>query len=256
MTRWKVTVSQMSDDRKRFQKEWVRLGDHVRNEGSDLVLLPEMPFFRWFYGARKYDPAVWKESMEAHGRWSKRLSELEADVVLATSPVQVGGRRHNEGFVWTNGKGREGVHFKSYLPDESGYYEASWYSRGNRDFAPFDAGKSRAGFMICSELWAMPHARRYGKDGVQLLVVPRCTGKGSVEKWVAGGKVAALISGAYCISSNRAGGMFGGVGWIIDPDGNVLGLTSSTEPFVTAELDSKKVETAKRTYPRYSLDPD
>jgi N-carbamoylputrescine amidase len=255
MTRLKVTVSQMSDDREKFEKEWVKLGEHVRGEGSDLVLLPEMPFFRWIYVARKYNPTVWQQSVNDHRRWTKRLGELGSGLVLASSPVQVKGRRHNEGFVWTKGKGRMGIHFKRYLPDEPGFYEASWYSRGSRDFSPFEAGSCRAGFMICSELWAMSQARKYGKDGVQLLVVPRCTGK-TVEKWMAGGKVASLISGAYCISSNRAGGMFGGVGWVIDPNGNTLASTSTAKPFVTTEIDLKNVESAKRTYPRYALDPD
>jgi N-carbamoylputrescine amidase len=256
MSRLNVTVSQMSDDREKFEEEWVRLGAHVKKKMSDIVLLPEMPFFRWFYGVRKYDSAVWRQSMDAHRRWTKRLGELGAEIVLASSPVQAVGRRHNEGFVWTRGKGRRGIHFKSYLPNEPGYYEASWYSRGNGDFVPFDAGTCSAGFMICSELWAMGHARRYGKDGVQLLVVPRCTGKASVEKWMAGGKVASLISGAYCISSNRAGGEFGGVGWAIDPDGNLLASTSAAKPFVTVSIDLKKVESARRTYPRYALNPD
>ena len=63
------------------------------------------------------------------------------------------------------------------------------------------------------------------------------------------------MAGAFCISSNRSGGgsgiQWGGSGWIIDPDGEVLGLTSSEEPFLTLDLDLEEAESAKETYPRY-----
>jgi len=167
--------------------------------------------------------------------------------------------RLNQGFAWTE-KGTNGVHYKSYLPNEEGYWEASWYSRGDRKFDPFDVNGVKVGMMICSDLWAMQHARGYGKTGVQLLVVPRATGKYSVEKWVSGGRVAAVISGAYCLSSNRSGNRgeteFGGAGWAVDPEGRVLGMTSANEPFVTVEIDPKLSDEAKKTYPRDSLEPD
>ena len=38
---------------------------------------------------------------------------------------------------------------------------------------------------------------------------------------------------------------------VINPDGEVLGLTSRREPFVTVEIDLNEVALAKQTYPRY-----
>jgi N-carbamoylputrescine amidase len=106
----------------------------------------------------------------------------------------------------------------------------------------------------------MANARSYGQKGVELVAVPRATGDRSVEKWVAGGKVAAVLAGAYCVSSNRRGkrgeATFGGRGWVIDPDGEVLGLTSRARPFVTVEIDRATANRAKTTYPRDSLGPD
>jgi len=43
----RVTVSQLHEDRDRFDHDWKELSAHVREERSDLVLLPEMPFSRW-----------------------------------------------------------------------------------------------------------------------------------------------------------------------------------------------------------------
>jgi N-carbamoylputrescine amidase len=256
----RVTVAEMSDDREGFAKDWESLAEHVGSESSDLVVLPEMPFYHWFCADPKFDAKAWGEAVEAHESWLKRLPELGARAVLGSRPVNRGRRRFNEGFVWTKKGGVEGVHLKSYLPDEAGYFEASWYDRGDRRFRPFDVAGLKAGMMICSDLWSMRHAREYGKEGVHLLASPRATGRASVEKWVAGGRVAAIVAGAYSFSSNRTGrrgeAEFGGGGWAVDPDGTVLDLTSAEKPFVTVEVDADVAERAKKTYPRDALRPD
>jgi N-carbamoylputrescine amidase len=256
----KVTFCEMSDDRDRFADEWERLRRHVSREASDLVLLPEMPFYFWFCAEPKFDKKVWKEAVTEHAVWMERLGELGSPVVLGTRPVDMGKRRVNEGFVWTEKDGAMGVQLKNYLPDEPGFYEATWYRRGDRTFSPFVASGLKGGFLICSDLWSMASARAFGRAGVHLLAVPRTTGMASVEKWLVGGRAAAVVSGAYCVSSNRAGkrgeAEFGGTGWAVDPDGQVIGLTSGTKPFVTVEVDIGNAEKAKKTYPRSALEPD
>jgi len=250
----------MDDDVNRFADEWEALVRHVRREASELVLLPEMPFYGWFAMSPMFDKSIWNEAVATHGKWMKRLVELAPAMVIGTRPINRKGRRFNEGFVWTKGRGTSGVHLKSYLPDEEGYYEASWYDRGDRKFSAFGTSRCRVGLLICSELWAMQHARTYGMEGAHLIAVPHAAPMSSIEKWIAGGKVAAVISGAFCIASNRTGERkgikFGGSGWIIDPDANVLGLTSEERPFVTADIDRRKAEAAKKTYPRDTLRPD
>lgn len=256
----KITVSETPNDEGEFSKEWGRLVRHVAREESDLVLLPEMPFFHWFGENRKFDPGVWRKAVLEHRLWMSRLPELGAPVVLGTRPVNRNGKRLNEGFVWSRKGGSKGVHSKRYLPNEPGFYEASWYDRGDGRFDLFDAGGWKSGFMICSDLWSMANARAYGRNGVDLIAVPRCTGEASVEKWVAGGRVAAIVAGAYCVSSNRNGKgtrtAFGGHGWVVDPNGEVLGLTSKERPFLTVEIDRNQARKAKSTYPRDTLRPD
>lgn len=46
----------------------------------------------------------------------------------------------------------------------------------------------------------------------------------------------------------------GGLGWVIDPEGHVLGVTSPKEPFLTVEIDLDLADEAKQTYPRYLPD--
>jgi len=81
------------------------------------------------------------------------------------------------------------------------------------------------------------------------------------DKWLAAGRVSAMIGGAYNLSSNRTGEdtqnktiQFGGQGWIIDPEGNVLGVTTDKNPFITQEINLKFAEESKKTYPRYVPD--
>ena len=106
----------------------------------------------------------------------------------------------------------------------------------------------------------LEHASEYGKQDIHLLVCPRVTPQSSVDKWIAAGQAAAVVSGAFCLSSNLSGPNiesieFGGAGWVIEPEeGNVLGVTSPNKPFLTVEIDLEHAEKAKLTYPRYVSD--
>lgn len=143
---------------------------------------------------------------------------------------------------------------------EKGFWEASWYERGKRDFTGVQCRGINLGFLICTELWFFEHARQYSKQDIHLLVCPRVTPKSSGDKWIAGGRAAAVVSGAFCLSSNLSGPntesmAFGGAGWVIEPEeGSVLGLTSRDKPFLTVEIDLEHAGKAKRTYPRYVSD--
>jgi N-carbamoylputrescine amidase len=60
-------------------------------------------------------------------------------------------------------------------------------------------------------------------------------------------------AGAFSLSSNRVdpAGAWGGRGWIIDPAGAVLSVTSAAEPFATRDIDLAEAADAKKGYPRY-----
>lgn len=260
----RVTVCQMRcDSETEFQQDWEALIAHLRAERSDFVLLPEMPFHPWLASARTLDQAAWDRNAAIHAASKTRLGELGVDLVLATQPIVDGGENFNEGFVWTSQTDRmHGVHRKCYLPDEGGFWEAKWYQPGN-DFEIFDTAQvtaspnnPRLGFAICTELWFFDHARTYGENGAHLIASPRATLDSSTDKWIAGGRSSAVVSGAYSLSSNWAGaaqaGRWGGTGWIIEPEeGEVLGTTSDEDPFLTCEIDLARAEHAKGTYPRY-----
>ncbi len=249
----KATITQI--DAGQLEDNWARLKAHVKAERSQLILLPEMGFATWFCTAPQFDSRVWDRAVAAHAGWLERLDELGAEIVVGTAPRDLAGGRFNCAYCWTRDHGLVWIHSKTYLPRDEGYWEANWYQRAPIDFQPQRIGELSIGLMICTEIWFLQHARDYGKAGVQLLLNPRSTPWHTNDKWLAGGRTAAVVSGAFCLSSNHAGQAdqvaLGGAGWICEPDGAVLATTSEDRPFVTLELDLRLADAAKSTYPRY-----
>jgi N-carbamoylputrescine amidase len=251
----RATVCQLNDEARSFGADWAALRRHVEQEKPDLILLPEMPFATWFATEQEFSQPSWDAAVREHARWKERLSDLAPATVLSTEPVEREGRRLNEAFVWSAGHAAS-AHHKRYLPEEAGFWEASWYDRGDGVFAPTQAAGASVGFQICTELWTLEESRKYGLAGADIIAAPRATPQSSVERWMIAGRAAALLAGAFCLSSNRCGPSrggfaFGGAGWIIDPEGAVLAVTSEAEPFVTREIDLDAARAAKSTYPRY-----
>lgn len=253
----KATVCEFLNEPTGLEQDWQALTDHTRTNKSELVLLPEMAFHPWLAGTDQVDPQLWQDATDAHDQWLDRLPELGARIVIGTRPVKQNQKRLNQGFIWQPETGCNPTHTKYYLPDEKGYWEASWYDRGDGDFNVISVGELKIGFLICTELWFAAHAREYMLQGIDLLVCPRATPRKSASKWLAGGRTAAVISGAFCLSSNFTGpnpdgSEFGGTAWIIEPEeADVLGLTSPERPFLTVDLDLNVARNAKHTYPRY-----
>jgi len=252
-----VTVCELPNEPALLEDAWAGLCAHARQMHSDLVVLPEMPFFPWLAHSREVVQAQWRAAVAAHDAWMERFEALAPAVVTGSRPVVRDGLRLNAAYVVEPGGGARLVHAKRYLPDEPGFWEASWYQRGDDGFHVLDTACGRIGFLICTELWFSRHARDYAAQGVQILACPRATPASSADKWVAGGRAAAVVSGAFCVSSNFAGttaqgGSYAGRGWVVEPEeGGVLALTSAQAPFATVEIDPAAADRAKRTYPRY-----
>lgn len=262
MNRLTVTAGDLDADAgiDALEGSWAGLVSHVRAHGSQLVVLPEMPFAPWLAASTDVDPDRWDEAVAVHEGWLGRLHELDADTVVTTMPVVDEGRRHNEAIVWTATHGIVARRRKTFLPDEAGFREASWYERGPVHFPVVPTPAVELGVMVCTELWFPEYARALGRDGARLLAVPRATPAASVSRWEAGARTVASIAGAFVISVNRAGAAagddgrgprFDGGSTIVDPEGDVLARTTPTTPSATATLDLDLAEVARSTYPRY-----
>lgn len=246
----RVTVCELRTSPGALEQDWDGLVAHATEQGSDLVVLPEMGFAPWFAAERPVSDAPWSSSVAAHAAWSGRLPELGAAVVGAR-PVDRSAGRRNEAYLAVPHEPIRPLHDKSYLPDENGFWEASWYDRGDGGHRVVEAGDLRLGVLVCTEMWFLEHARAYGRAGAHVVATPRVTPAYSLDKWLAGGRTCAVVSGAWSLSSNSADPQHGGLGWAIDPEGNVVAMTSREQPWVTVEIDLPAVDAAKAAYPRY-----
>ena len=253
----KVTVCQIDNRQDQVVPMLEKLSIHIQEHRSDFLLLPEMCFSDWLAA----DPApkleYWYRAVKDHENQISKLAELGAKAVMGTRPiVRENGSLRNEAYIWSENSGAQPVHEKYYLPDEEGYWENSWYDRGERCFDLCRCLGMRIGVQICTEMWFFEWARHYASSRADLLCVPRATPHGSVKKWLAGGQAAAVCSGAYCLSSNiwnPPGSKVdcGGLGWIISPEGDILAETDEQSPFATVEVDLEFARLSKKTYPRY-----
>ncbi len=256
MTQFKIGVCESHPELAPGSAEWKDLSRTVTREAPDLFLLNEMPFGRWIAAGAIFNKGTWKQACAIHEEALSKLGELGAGVVLGSRPREDEGKRVNEAFVWTKADGATGIHTKQYFPDEEGYYEARWFEGGERHFRVAPAGKIRGGFLICTELMFNERAREYRRGGAQVLWVPRATAKLSVPRWTVALRMAAIVSGCYVLSSNRAGTdsrgqLFGGAGMIVTPEGDVAAQTSEATPTAFYEIDTQAVARAQRDYPCY-----
>lgn len=251
----RITVCELPADIARLDEAWDGLVEHCGDAGTDLLVLPEMPFYRWLAVTDEVDPGAWDDAVRAHLDWEGRLDDLDVPTVLGSRPVVLEGRRHNQAFVWENGVSRP-AHLKYHLPNEEGFWEATWYEPGPKEFEIAASEAGPIGFMVCTEVWFTEHARAYGRSGAVVIATPRATEWDTRDRWLIGGQAAAIMSGGFAVSSNRSGvdpsgWRWGGLGWIIDPSGTVLATTSEADPWITVDIDPHEALRARGTYPRY-----
>jgi N-carbamoylputrescine amidase len=253
----KVHVCQFDNRAEAMPGTLQRIAAHLAQHPGGLLLLPEMCFYPWLAATRQADAARWLAAVEAHAANILELGKHGAAAVIGTRPI-VGddGEFRNQAYLWTPEPRVLPLHEKYYLPDEPFYWEASWYRRGAKRFDSCEALEATIGVQICTEMWFFEWARHFARAGAELLCIPRATPHGTADKWIAGGRAAAVCSGAYCLSSNLwnpPGGEAdcGGPGWIISPEGEVLALTDEDNPILSLDLDLELARSAKSTYPRY-----
>jgi hypothetical protein len=213
-----LTVCELPDDRPAFADCWARLGEHIKKVGGGTVLLPGMPFSRWFADAAPVDAARWNKAVAEHDDWEQRLAELGAALVLGSRPIDFGNERHDEGFAWNAEFGSRSIH-----------------ARGIQECMPLEVGGMSIGLLIGEEDWHAEGPQPFTRGEVDILAMPRCTRFAGLTQRLERARAVATGIGAYVLSSNR-GAPFEGQGWIIAPDGSTLGTTTPQQPFLTLEV--------------------
>lgn len=233
---------------------WQDLAARVAHEQPDLLVTNEMPFGPWLAAHGSFDAALAARSIALHEAGLAALHALQLPQLISSRPLSAAGRLVNEAFALEGGRYRR-LHQKHFFPEEEGWYERSWFGNAVPGFELAEIGGLRVGVLLCTELMFNERARAYGLAGADLIVVPRATGQ-SMTGWHAGCAMAAIVSGAYVVSSNRAGAepggpLFGGGGLAYGPDGKLIAQTSAAEPALSIAIDAGWPARQKREYPGY-----
>lgn len=258
----KLAVCQAPADLPPGGPAWQALAARAAAAEADLFLLNELPFGPWIAAGPQRIDRVFQASQQAHDDGLNLLGDLGARAVAGSrATTEPDGRAINEGFLWDDAPSLRPVHTKQFFPDEEGYYEARWFERGDRKFELTDVLGWKVGFLICTDVQFNEWARRYGRRGADIILVPRATEKATLWRWKTAVQMAAIVSGCYVMTSNRAGHddrgrEFGGAGWIFGPDGRQLAETSEKKPVVAIDADKSAADRAKQSYPLYVKELD
>lgn len=250
----KLAVCELPDNLSLQHLAWHDLLARIEQDQPDLAILNEMPFGHWLAGEDVFDPVLAAASVNVHSCALSALGNLPC-AVLSSRPVAGPHKLSNEAFLLSGGT-YQTIHHKQYFPQEEGFYEDSWFGSQRSGFEVVEYKGLRLGVLLCTELMFTEWARHYRRQGAHVIVVPRASGT-SVHNWHAAAAMAAIVSGCYVLSSNRAAAVgenesnFGGRGFIYAPGGELLIETSSTTPFASVEIDFDCIVNAQESYPCY-----
>jgi N-carbamoylputrescine amidase len=238
---------------------WRQFARQVQKLHPDILLLNEMPFGAWLAASGTKDDNALRDSQRLHEDGAACFPDLGVPTILGTYPIFEEGRSVNQAFAWEANSGVVPVHTKQFFPDEAGFYEARWFERGETHFRLADVQGLKVGFLICTEVMFNEWARYYGRQGAQVIAVPRAPGPRSWRRWQTALAMAAIVSGCYVVSSNRCGAdrsglEFGGHGAVFDPQGELVAETSAQQSVVAVEMDIDRIAQAQRSYPCYVAD--
>ncbi len=234
--------------------EWGRLKESLATARPDLLVTNELPFGPWIAEGAIFSEEEAQHSIGAHEEGLSGLIGLNFPAVLSSRPVWSGKRLANEAFAIERGAVRP-LHRKQYFPNEPGWFESNWYSGDGSGFSVAEVLGIKIGVLLCTDAMFNEHARTYGKQQASLIVIPRASGA-DIEPWKVAGAMAALVSGAYVVSSNRVGRsktgtQFGGGGFAYAPQGRLLSVTDPANPTKSLDLDPKLPTFAQSVYPCY-----
>lgn len=255
----KVSVCEVDSPIDKFSRPFL---ESLAAEKSDLILLNEMPLGDWLANSKVFDQALFDKSVQLNRDGLEQLKEVGASI-LTSVPCYENDLRINQAVVVSDGK-LSSSHAKQHFPCEAGFWETSWFSKGQSKFNPIEVNGVKIGVLLCTDSMFIEAARAYAKQGASIIVVPRATSGAGDDLWVSTLRVMAMHTGCYVLSSNRksanavqdksqvdAEQTFNGFGFIIDPLGIVVAQTSANSPVISYELDLKLVDDQKLQYPCY-----
>lgn len=249
----KLSVCQLPDGLSLDHPAWADLLRRIEIDRPDIAVLNEMPFGPWIANRDTFDLALAKATVVEHERALPALQNMSTPV-LSSRPVPGPQKLSNEAFLMADGRYLS-IHHKHFFPQESGFFEDAWFAPQLPGFNVTEHRGLKIGVLLCTELMFNEWARHYRRQGAHVIVVPRASG--ASQKWYTAAAMAAIVSGCYVLSSNRAPATndqdsnFGGHGFAFSPAGELVAETSPSTPLVTIDIDVNQVAEAQRSYPCY-----
>lgn len=237
-----------------YGPQWGEITNRLADARLDMLITNELPFGPWIADRRPFDREVAQACIDIHAEGLDALRGLGIPAIVSSRPVWAKDRLLNQAVAIEGGRIRA-IHTKQYIPEEPGFYEASWYEPGEDCFKPADVAGLRLGVMLCTDAMFNEHARSYGRQGTAVIAILRAAGT-STENWLTAGRMAALVSGSYVVSSNRygrsgGGTEFGGTGFAFGPGGTPLAVTDPANPLLVIDVDPDVAARQQSEYPCY-----
>ena len=139
--------------------------------GAAIVVLPEFAPRRWF-AVDRGAPEQLRPPPGAVAAWAAQLARRHGRHLHCVDLEREGDRWYNTARL--HGPDDEVlVHRKRHLPDEPGFREAAWYSPSTESPRLGSAAGARVGALTCSDAMFPDEARALGRQGADLLLVPR-----------------------------------------------------------------------------------
>lgn len=234
--------------------QWDAIANRLAATQVELLITNELPFGPWIAGSKPFDRATAQASIDTHAAGIDALMQLPVSAIVSSRPVWGPDRLLNQAVAIEGGRVRP-IHTKQFFPEEPDWYEASWFEPGPIRFEPAEVSGLHLGVLLCTDAMFNEHARHYGRRGTTLIALPRATGT-KTENWLTAGRMAALVSGNYVVSSNRSGrsrngAKFGGAGFAFGPDGTLLATTDASNPLLVIDVDPDLATRQRSEYPCY-----
>ena len=255
----KVSVCELPNNLSPRHPAWRDLMRRIESDRPAIALLNEMPLGAWIASEATFNDDSAAASIAAHESALLALRKLPA-AVISSRPIRGKHKLANEAFLLA-GSVYQPIHHKHYFPQETGFFEETWFAPELPGFDVAEHCGVRIGVLLCTELMFTEWARHYRRQGAHVIVSPRASGAYR-RHWHVAARMAAIVSGCYVLSSNRVsngadpGPRFGGRGFIYSPTGELLGETSAAKPFLCANIELALVADAQRKYPCYVREMD
>ena len=178
--------------------------DEVRQQGSQLAVLPELPLNEWAPATKIASPADAEHSGGIRETMLRNAAKNAGIAVLGGVIRELpDGRRINLALLINPRGDIVGSSPKHVLPDEHGFWECNHYEPSMAPPKIIEYDGIKFGVQICSDANRPTSAQLLAAQGVQIILAPRATSSSSWEQWCLAYRAMALTASAWVVSVNR-----------------------------------------------------